>query len=133
MQAELTNYWDQAYHSSRFCDYFLPEYWNNPFGNKYLFNTTNATLDDTYIPVVNIYSETLEDETIIDQFPVYTLKYDETQTQASELLSKTIFDDLFSSFNSKIFKKTSQRNHIVINENKKLYKNYYIVKSGGKK
>lgn len=26
MQAELTNYWDQAYHSSRFCDYFLPEY-----------------------------------------------------------------------------------------------------------
>ena len=69
MQAELTNYWDQAYHSSRFCDYFLPEYWNNPFSkegedNKYLFNIPNVDaetvesdinaetvkLDETYIP-----------------------------------------------------------------------------------
>lgn len=137
MQAELTNYWDQAYHSSRFCDYFLPEYWNNPFGkegtdNKYLFDTETAVLDSTYIPAVNIYSETLEDETIIDQFPVYTFKYDETRTDANTFLDKTIFNDLFSS-NSRIFKEKAQRNHIVINENKKLYKNYYIVESGGTK
>ena len=137
MQAELTNYWDQAYHSSRFCDYFLPEYWNNPFGkegkdNKYLFDTETAVLDNTYIPLVEIYSEPLEDGTKKDQFPVYTLKYDETQTVASELLNKTIFDDLFST-GSKIFKEVTQqevpqRNHIVVNVNQKLYKNYYIIK-----
>ena len=137
MQAELTNYWDQAYHSSRFCDYFLPEYWNNPFGkegkdNKYLFDTETAVLDNTYIPLVEIYSEPLEDGTKKDQFPVYTLKYDETQIVASELLNKTIFDDLFST-GSKIFKEVTQqevpqRNHIVVNVNQKLYKNYYIIK-----
>lgn len=152
MQAELTNYWDQAYHSSRFCDYFLPEYWNNPFGkegadNKYLFDTETAVLDSTYIPLVEIYSEILGDEIKKDQFPVYTLKYDETQTVASELLEKAIFADLFSS-DSKIFKETAQQegdqqegeqqevpqqNHIVVNVNQKLYKNYYIAKNGGKK
>lgn len=138
MQAELTNYWDQAYHSSRFCDYFLPEYWNNPFSkegtsDKYLFNTTTAELDNTYIPLVEIYSEISEDGTTTDQFPVYTIKYDETQIEASELLNKLIFEDLFSS-ESKIFKEAAdQRKHIKINENQKLYKNYYIVKSGGKK
>ena len=137
MQAELTNYWDQAYHSSRFCDYFLPEYWNNSFGkegkdNKYLFDTETAVLDNTYIPLVEIYSEPLEDGTKKDQFPVYTLKYDETQTVASALLNKTIFNDLFST-GSKIFKEVTQqevpqRNHIVVNVNQKLYKNYYIIK-----
>ena len=141
MQAELTSYWDQAYHSSRFCDYFLPEYWNNPFGkegvdNKYLFDTETAVLDSTYIPLVDIYSEpSIDEETSKeiekDQFPVYTFKYDETQTVASELLNKTIFTDLFSG--SKIFKEVPQRNHIVVNVNQKLYKNYYIAESGGKK
>lgn len=137
MQAELTNYWDQAYHASRFCDYFLPEYWNNPFskddkGDRYLFDTKTAVLDETYIPLVDIYSEPSEDgKATIDQFPVYTLKYDETQTEASKLLNKTIFNDLFSS-GSKIFKEgANQQNHIVINENQKLYKNYYVVKENG--
>lgn len=186
MQAELTNYWDQAYHSSRFCDYFLPEYWNNPFSkdgedNKYLFNIPNVDaetvesdinaetvkLDETYIPLVEIYSETLIDpdtskEVKIDQFPVYTFKYDETQKTTDKLLAegKPIFEDIFCS-EARIFKKVSQQNsnegssgqqdpsqedsnqqdpsqqkptqrdHIVINENEKLYKNYYIVTEGG--
>ena len=176
MQAELTNYWDQAYHSSRFCDYFLPEYWNNPFSkdgedNKYLFNIPNVDaetvesdinaetvkLDETYIPLVEIYSETLIDpdtskKVKIDQFPVYTFKYDETQKTTDKLLAegKPIFEDIFSS-EARIFKKVSQQNsnegssgqqdpsqqkptqrdHIVINENEKLYKNYYIVTKGG--
>lgn len=190
MQAELTNYWDQAYHSSRFCDYFLPEYWNNPFGkegadNKYLFTTKIvktdinaeitesdirtqiAKLDNTYIPIVEIYSEISEDpetseKVEIDQFPVYTFKYDETQTTTDKLLAKRkpIFEDIFCS-EARIFKKVSQQNsnegssgqqdpsqensnqqdpsqqkptqrdHIVINENEKLYKNYYIVTEGG--
>ena len=176
MQAELTNYWDQAYHSSRFCDYFLPEYWNNPFSkdgedNKYLFNIPNVSaetvesdinaetvkLDETYIPLVEIYLEELEDGTTVDQFPVYTFKYDETQKTTDKLLAerKPIFEDIFSS-GARIFKKVSQqdsneegssqqgsnqedpsqqkptqRDHIVINENKKLYKNYYIVTEGG--
>ena len=175
MQAELTNYWDQAYHSSRFCDYFLPEYWNNPFSkdgedNKYLFNIPNVSaetvesdinaetvkLDETYIPLVEIYSE-VKDGTMVDQFPVYTFKYDETQKTTDKLLAerKPIFEDIFSS-GARIFKKVSQqdsneegssqqdsnqedpsqqkptqRDHIVINENKKLYKNYYIVTEGG--
>ena len=175
MQAELTNYWDQAYHSSRFCDYFLPEYWNNPFSkegedNKYLFNIPNVSaetvesdinaetvkLDNTYIPVVEIYSEG-EGKEKTDQFPVYTFKYDETQKTTDKLLAerKPIFEDIFSS-GARIFKKVSQqdsneegssqqdsnqedpsqqkptqRDHIVINENKKLYKNYYIVTEGG--
>lgn len=136
MQAELTNYWDQAYHSSRFCDYFLPEYWNNPFGkegkdNKYLFDTTTAKLDDTYIPLVEIYSEELEDGTTVDQFPVYTFKYDETPTENDEVLSdqsKSIFTDIFFS-SARIFKEPDQQNYIVINENQKLYKNYYIAKT----
>ena len=192
MQAELTNYWDQAYHSSRFCDYFLPEYWNNPFGkegadNKYLFTTKIvkadinaeitesdirtqiAKLDNIYIPIVEIYSEISEDpetseKVEIDQFPVYTFKYDETQTTTDKLLAKRkpIFEDIFYP-EARIFKKVSQQNsneenssqqdsnqqdlsqedssqqkptqrdHIVINENKKLYKNYYIVTEGGKK
>ena len=164
MQAELTNYWDQAYHSSRFCDYFLPEYWNNPFGkegknNKYLFDTTTAELNNIYIPLVEIYSEPSVDpetskEVEKDQFPVYTFKYDETQTTTDKLLAegKPIFEDIFS-LNARIFKKVSQqdsneedssqqdsnqqkptqRDHIVINENKKLYKNYYIVTEGGTK
>ena len=186
MQAELTNYWDQAYHSSRFCDYFLPEYWNNPFSkegedNKYLFNIPNVDaetvesdinaetvkLDETYIPLVEIYSETLIDpdtskEVKIDQFPVYTFKYDETQKTTDKLLAegKPIFEDIFCS-EARIFKKVSQQNsnegssgqqdpsqedsnqqdpsqqkptqrdHIAINENEKLYKNYYIVTEGG--
>ena len=136
MQAELTNYWDQAYHSSRFCDYFLPEYWNNPFGkegadNKYLFDTTTAELDETYIPLVEIYSEELKDGTTVDQFPVYTFKYDETPTENDEVLSdqsKPIFTDIFFS-KARIFKEPDQQNYIVINENKKLYKNYYIAKT----
>lgn len=143
MQAELTNYWDQAYHSSCFCDYFLPEYWNNPFSkegadNKYLFDTETAVLDSTYIPLVEIYSEILEDDTTIDQFPVYTIKYDETQETISTLLNKPFFTDLFSS-DSKIFKgdneneRNVQRSHLVINENQKLHKNYYRIESGGKK
>lgn len=137
MQAEFTNYWDQAYHSSRFCDYFLPEYWNNPFSkegkdDKYLFNIETAELNNIYIPLVEVYSEKSEDGTTTDQFPVYTIKYDETQTTLSALLDKPIFGDLFSS-DSKIFKEEAQRNHIKINENQKLYKNYYTVKSGGKK
>ena len=143
MQAELTNYWDQAYHSSRFCDYFLPEYWNNPFGkkgkdNKYLFDTTTAELDKTYIPLVKIYSEPSIDpetskEVEKDQFPVYSFKYDETQTTIDELLVKPIkpiFKDLFSD-DSKIFKDPNQQKHIVINKNQKLYKNYYVIKEGG--
>ena len=143
MQAELTNYWDQAYHSSRFCDYFLPEYWNNPFGkegkdNKYLFDTTTAELDKTYIPLVKIYSEPSIDpetskEVEKDQFPVYSFKYDETQTTTDELLVKPIkpiFKDLFSD-DSKIFKDPNQQKHIVINKNQKLYKNYYVIKEGG--
>ena len=175
MQAELTNYWDQAYHSSRFCDYFLPEYWNNPFSkegedNKYLFNIPNVSaetvesdinaetvkLDNTYIPVVEIYSEG-EGKEKTDQFPVYTFKYDETQKTTDKLLAerKPIFEDIFSS-GARIFKKVSQqdsneegssqqdsnqedpsqqkptqRDHIVINKNQKLYKNYYIVTEGG--
>ena len=150
MQAELTNYWDQAYHSSRFCDYFLPEYWNNPFSkdgedNKYLFNIPNVSaetvesdinaetvkLDETYIPLVEIYSEELEDGTTVDQFPVYTFKYDETPTEKDEVLSdqsKSIFTDIFFS-EARIFKEPKQQNYIVINENKKLYKNYYIAKT----
>lgn len=154
MQAELTNYWDQAYHSSRFCDYFLPEYWNNPFGkegadNKYLFTTKIvkadinaeitesdirtqiAKLDDTYIPLVEIYSEKLKDGTTVDQFPVYTFKYDETPTEKDEVLSdqsKSIFTDIFFS-EARIFKEPKQQNYIVINENQKLYKNYYIAKT----
>ena len=154
MQAELTNYWDQAYHSSRFCDYFLPEYWNNPFGkegadNKYLFTTKIvkadinaeitesdirtqiAKLDETYIPLVEIYSEKLKDGTTIDQFPVYTFKYDETPTEKDEVLSdqsKSIFTDIFFS-EARIFKEPKQQNYIVINENQKLYKNYYIAKT----
>lgn len=136
MQAELTNYWDQAYHSSRFCDYFLPEYWNNPFGkegadNKYLFDTTTAELDETYIPLVEVYSEELEDGTTVDQFPVYTFKYDETPTENDEVLSdqsKSIFTDIFFS-SARIFKEPDQQNYIVINENQKLYKNYYIAKT----
>ena len=154
MQAELTNYWDQAYHSSRFCDYFLPEYWNNPFGkegadNKYLFTTKIvktdinaeitesdirtqiAKLDETYIPLVEIYSEKLKDGTTVDQFPVYTFKYDETPTEKDEVLSdqsKSIFTDIFFS-KARIFKEPKQQNYIVINENKKLYKNYYIAKT----
>lgn len=143
MQAELTNYWDQAYHSSRFCDYFLPEYWNNPFGkegkdNKYLFDTTTAELNNIYIPFVKIYSEPSIDpetskEVEKDQFPVYSFKYDETQTTTDELLVKPIkpiFKDLFSD-DSKIFKDPNQQKHIVINKNQKLYKNYYIVTEGG--
>lgn len=145
MQAELTNYWDQAYHSSRFCDYFLPEYWNNPFGkdgvnNRYLFDTKTAVLDNTYIPLVKIYSEpSIDPETSKeiekDQFPVYSFKYDETQTTTDALLVKPIkpiFKDLFSD-DSKIFKDKNQQKHIVINKNQKLYKNYYIVTEGGKK
>lgn len=154
MQAELTNYWDQAYHSSRFCDYFLPEYWNNPFGkegadNKYLFTTKIvkadinaeitesdirtqiAKLDETYIPLVEIYSEKLKDGTMVDQFPVYTFKYDETPTEKDEVLSdqsKSIFTDIFFS-EARIFKEPKQQNYIVINENQKLYKNYYIAKT----
>ena len=84
----------------------------------------------------------------------YTFKYDETQTTTDKLLAegKPIFEDIFS-LNARIFKKVSQqdsneedssqqdsnqqkptqRDHIVINENKKLYKNYYIVTEGGKK
>ena len=143
MQAELTNYWNQAYHSSRFCDYFLPEYWNNPFGkegtnNKYLFDTKTAVLDSTYIPLVKIYSEpSIDPETLKevekDQFPVYSFKYDETQTTTDELLVKPIkpiFKDLFSD-DCKIFKDPNQQKHIVINKNQKLYKNYYIVTEGG--
>ena len=143
MQAELTNYWDQAYHSSRFCDYFLPEYWNNPFGkdganNRYLFDTKTAVLDNTYIPLVKIYSEPSIDpetskEVEKDQFPVYSFKYDETQTTTDELLVKPIkpiFKDLFSD-DSKIFKDPNQQKHIIINKNQKLYKNYYIVTEGG--
>lgn len=141
MQAELTNYWNQAYHSSRFCDYFLPEYWNNPFGkegtnNKYLFDTKTAKLDDTYIPLVEIYSEPSIDpetskEVEKDQFPVYTFRYDETPTEADKLLAtetKPIFEDIFYP-EARIFKEPNQRNHIVINENQKLYKNYYIAKT----
>lgn len=143
MQAELTNYWDQAYHSSRFCDYFLPEYWNNPFGkegkdNRYLFDTTTAELNNIYIPLVKIYSELSIDpetskEVEKDQFPVYSFKYDETQTTTDELLVKPIkpiFKDLFSD-DSKIFKDPNQQKHIVINKNQKLYKNYYVIKEGG--
>lgn len=136
MQAELTNYWNQAYHSSRFCDYFLPEYWNNPFGkegadNKYLFDTTTAELDETYIPLVEVYSEELEDGTTVDQFPVYTFKYDETPTENDEVLSdqsKSIFTDIFFS-SARIFKEPDQQNYIIINKNQKLYKNYYIAKT----
>ena len=76
----------------------------------------------------------MKDGTIIDQFPAYTFKYDETQTSTDKLLvepAKPIFD-LFSS-GSKIFKETDQRDHIVVNVNQKLYKNYYIARSGGKK
>ena len=143
MQAELTNYWDQAYHSSRFCDYFLPEYWNNPFGknganNRYLFDTSTAILDSTYIPLVEIYSELSIDpetskEVEKDQFPVYSFKYDETRTTTDELLVKPIkpiFKDLFSD-DCKIFKDPNQQKHIVINKNQKLYKNYYVIKEGG--
>lgn len=83
--------------------------------------------------MVEVYSEVSEDGTTTDQFPIYTLKYDETQTTVDEVLVKPIFEDLFSS-DSKIFKEAaSQRVHIKINKNQKLYKNYYIAKDGGKK
>lgn len=88
-------------------------------------------LDETYIPLVEIYSEELKDGTTVDQFPVYTFKYDETPTENDEVLSdqsKPIFTDIFFS-KARIFKEPDQQNYIVINENKKLYKNYYIAKT----
>lgn len=93
--------------------------------------TQIAKLDETYIPLVEIYSEKLKDGTMVDQFPVYTFKYDETPTEKDEVLSdqsKSIFTDIFFS-EARIFKEPKQQNYIVINENQKLYKNYYIAKT----
>lgn len=73
IEAQLTEYWNQAYTASKFCEYFLPESWtpvSNQKDNKFSKNiffmknigTTEepiyrAELYDTFLPIVQIVQD----------------------------------------------------------------------------
>lgn len=69
IETQLQIYWDQAYTASKYCKYFLPQYWQPTNGNTKnafakdiivpLVNESsailNVTLSNTYLPEVEIY------------------------------------------------------------------------------
>lgn len=66
IETQLQTYWDQAYTASKYCKYFLPEYWQpgtqavkNGFASQIIIKTDSnggIALSDYYIPTVKIYA-----------------------------------------------------------------------------
>ena len=76
IEAQLEEYWMQAYNASKYCEYFLPEHWqkvvagkDNLFAQKI---SNNGTLSSSIIPLVKIYSE--EGKTILPKYELTNLQ-----------------------------------------------------------
>ena len=83
IEAQLEEYWMQAYSASKYCEYFLPEHWQKVVGGKdNMFASKiaeNGTLSSTMIPLVKIYSE--NGKTVL---PKYELTNIEVNTHVSD-------------------------------------------------
>lgn len=80
IEAQLEEYWQQAYSASLYCRYFLPESWRINYNTTHNYfnedlmqiikdsnnNLINVLLKDKYIPRVNIYSK--NGETILPRY-----------------------------------------------------------------
>lgn len=70
IETQLETYWQQAYTASKYCEFFLPQYWQprggdseNAFADE-IFQVekngsviTDVKLDDKYLPLVSIYHD----------------------------------------------------------------------------
>lgn len=98
IETTLTQYWQQAYNASKYCEYFLPEYWQaNTAGNINYFaaktiavmkksaNDVNIKILNDYIPEVEIYQV----NNIIN-LPKYNIMYNNKLPVSSDSILRQI-------------------------------------------
>lgn len=78
IEAQLEEYWMQAYSASKYCEYFLPEHWqktvagkDNMFASKI---ADNGVLSSVMVPLVKIYSE--NGKTILPKYELTNIEID---------------------------------------------------------
>ena len=88
IEAELSTYWTTAYNASKYCQYFLPEFWQdranaqtNYFAQD-IWNvlsvtvdnvtTNHVTLNHKYLPEIRIY-ETADHQTLLPKYQYHYL------------------------------------------------------------
>ena len=94
IETQLTSFWQQAYTSSLYCEYFIPEYWQpringttNHFSSK-LFtidNDNNIRLLDMLLPKVSLISN--NGKTLL---PSYNIWYSDYNLPSEDLLNQKI-------------------------------------------
>ena len=94
IETQLTSFWQQAYTSSLYCEYFIPEYWQprisgttNHFSNK-LFtidDDNNIRLSDILLPRVSLIS--INGKTLL---PSYNITYNNYNLPSEDLLNQKI-------------------------------------------
>ena len=94
IETQLTSFWQQAYTSSLYCEYFIPEYWQpringttNHFSSK-LFtidDDNNIRLLDMLLPKVSLISN--NGKTLL---PSYNIKYSDYNLPSEDLLNQKI-------------------------------------------
>lgn len=94
IETQLTSFWQQAYTSSLYCEYFIPEYWQpringmtNHFSSK-LFtidNDKNIKLIDILLPRVSLISN--NGKTLL---PSYNITYNNYNLPSEDLLNQKI-------------------------------------------
>lgn len=94
IETQLTSFWQEAYTSSLYCEYFIPEYWQpringttNHFSSK-LFaidKNSNIKLLDTLLPRVSLVFK--NGKTLL---PSYSIKYNNNKIPSEDLLNQKI-------------------------------------------
>ena len=103
IETQLTSFWQQAYTSSLYCEYFIPEYWQprisgttNHFSSK-LFtidDDNNIRLLDILLPKVSLIS--INGKTLL---PSYNIKYNSYNLPSEDLLNQKINTNNITSSN----------------------------------
>lgn len=134
IEQQLTEYWTQAYTASKYCDFFIPEFWQNKQNlteNKFfnrLFSVQNNRLAFLpSIPEVSVYSHGVGVKT-----PAYELIWDpfNTQTTGRSAVEVVYANPAFISLAEELF---GGRDSLYKLKVEKTDKNntYYYVKAGG--
>lgn len=132
IEAQLEEYWQAAYTSSNYCEYFLPQHWQPTEGGEinyfsdHVLNIDeqgNVSISHTFVPVVERVSDSSLNAEDVYSLPQYTLKYNSN-------INSSDFDDN-EVFASEVFKNNDAM--IDIAEVLEIdYKDFSALKMAGK-
>lgn len=134
IEQQLTEYWQQAYSASKYCDFFIPEHWQFQMGlveNKY-FNRLFSVVDDSLtilsaIPNVSIYAPSNKTTS------KYELIWDPYGTQSSGQLANKLDNNnpIFKSLANEVLGGVDNLYKLKIELNENIPFTYYYLTSGG--